>query len=691
LWLFQHNWKRTAIAVVTSTLIAGILSFAFSPVYESVARLAVDFKTPTAVVGPGTESVGIASEADQYFNTALQLVQSDVVLRPVAEQFNLLPEHRVPASAPNIAPSEAPVALKDLKVTHPANSFIIQIAYRSKDPGLAAQVANAVARSYIAQGHEMRAHASGDESTFMEDQINELKKKMDNSAAALAAYQNELGIINPEEKTRLVSSQISQLNTELTEAQEDRVRKQVDYKSSKSGRLAAVQISPQAVSLDKLDEAVRTAQAKMAMVKSVYGANSTDYKKAANELAEAKRQQGAMRVEIARRIKMEYVEAKTRERLLGAALKKAKAQSDSLDARSMEYEQLKRESESDKALYTELFRKVKEAGINGAFHSSEVRLADPARPRLRPVFPDRLAFLAAGFLFSLTGSVGTILVADLSDRSLRDPEQVRNTIGVEVLGVLPNVTEFENLFPISSSTSVPSNRTLMTLRRWFETSAFYRESSRRLLSTILLGQYGHPIRSVLVTSAGKGEGKSSCVAHLATIHALQGYRVLLIDADLRCPVQHRIFGLDGSPGLTDAILANMTLAEIKHRVNGIGNLDVIPAGNGGPEGCAHVAGVVSQVIKDLGDRYDTIFIDAPPILYFAEPLQLSCIADGVVVLCRAGQTTQQAVIGVLSALDRLGVSTLGVVLNQVRTQMSSNYSPYQTYYRHGRRVDRLSA
>lgn len=681
IWLVRHNWWKIAIAVTACTLVGAILSVTLTPAYESVARLAVDLNMPTAIVGQGAESSGIANQTDQYFNTELQLIQSDIVLRPVAEQFNLLNKPQTRAVPAGFKPADAPVVLKNLKVNHPANSLIIEIGYRSTNPLEAAQIANAVARSYIVQGREMRAHASGDQSAFMEKQIGELKKRMDESAEALAVYQKELGLINPEEKTSLLSSRLSQLNTELTEAQSDRVRKEVDYKAFKSHSLAAIQVSPQAVSLSKLDEAVRAAQAKMALVKSVYGSKNMEYKKAANELAEANRQDTAMRSEIGRRIKMEFVEASSRERLLRDSLAQTKAESDALNARAIEYEELKRTAESDKNLYTELFRKVEEAGINGAFQGSAVRLADPARPSLLPIFPNKAVFLGVGFLFSLLASMMAILVADLSDRSLRDPEQARQSVGVDVLGILPNVSNFNGLFPISTLVVTPSAQALKASRRWFETPTFYRESIRSLLSSILLGRYGHPIRSVVVTSAEEGEGKSSCVAHLAAFHAMQGNRVLLIDADLRRPAQHRIFGLDQREGLTDAILFGKTLSEIKHQVSGFADLDIIPAGSGGPNACNHVARIVGEIVKAAGDEYDAIFIDAPPILCFAEPLQLSSIADGVLVLCRAGNTSQQAVASVRNTLNRLGALTLGLVLNQVKPEMSSSYGPYHSYYR----------
>jgi succinoglycan biosynthesis transport protein ExoP len=175
---------------------------------------------------------------------------------------------------------------------------------------------------------------------------------------------------------------------------------------------------------------------------------------------------------------------------------------------------------------------------------------------------------------------------------------------------------------------------------------------------------------------------------------------LLIDADLRCPTQHRMFTelrgnsqhrmftLDQPEGLSDVIANGKHLREVRQSVKGIPKLDVIPAGSLGAEGCAHVGRAVRELLQASVGEYDMVFIDAPPILCFAEPLQLSCISDGVLVVCKAGVTSREAVASVLSTLQRLGATTLGIVLNQIRPQMSATYSAYSSYSRNRYRLAR---
>ncbi|HEY0758378.1 MAG TPA: polysaccharide biosynthesis tyrosine autokinase [Acidisarcina sp.] len=680
-WLLRTHWWKIALAVTVCTTLALFLSFRLTPIYESTARVAIDLKTPSSVIGEASVNGSTGSDADQVFNTELQLIQSDTVLRPVAEQFHLLDGMGTKKVQEEAETSDAPVSLANLTVTHPVNSFLINITYRSKDRRQAAAVANAVAHSYIQRGMEMRAHSSMEESAFMEQQMGELKKNMDDSASALAGYEKQLGLINPEEKTSILTARLLQLNSQYTDAQNDRVRKEVDFRALRSGSLAAIEVSPQAVALANMEESVHAAQEKMAAAKTVYGPNYPEYKRAANSLSEVTRQYNAMQAEIANRIQVEYQESGKREKMLHDSLMQAKAESDELNANSMQYQELKREAEANKTLYDELFRKVKEAGINGAFQGSAIRIADEARPQLRPVFPNKTMFTALAFLLSLGLSVITVIVASLLDTTLRDPEQARRAIGVDVLGILPQVRNFSALLQNYSSGSRSGLALQKPSSDWFATAEFYEEAIYTLLSTILISRRGNPLRSILFTSAAPGEGKSSCAAHMAIAHARQGLRTLLIDADLRRPFQQRYFGLGDHIGLADAIVSDKPLSELRQQVEGHDKLHVVTAGIAGGRAFDRVGKKVEEILMQARAEYDVVFIDAPPMLCFNEPVQLASVADGVLVVSHAGETNGREVAAVLATLRRLRANILGLVLNRVQQNMSSSYQPYQSYYR----------
>jgi capsular exopolysaccharide synthesis family protein len=251
-----------------------------------------------------------------------------------------------------------------------------------------------------------------------------------------------------------------------------------------------------------------------------------------------------------------------------------------------------------------------------------------------------------------------------------------------VVGILPYVRKF----------GVPSQPTLdatggvlklfTPAGSFWSSSSLYDESISAALSSVLFDRGARSLRSILMTSALPGEGKSSCAAHMAVAHARQGHKTLLIDADLRCPFQGRYFGLDSQLGLANAITEGKLLSQIRQSAPKAENLDVIAAGAMSGRITERVGSKVGEILAQASRHYDLVIIDAPPMLYFAEPIQLACLVDGVLVISEAGETNQQAVAGILSTLRRLRANVLGIVLNRVQYNMSPSFRPFKSYSRY---------
>src|SRR5579872_1295419 len=389
LWILRrHGWKIAGfvVAVVLATL---IVSLRLTPIYESTTTVDVDRQMPTGVLGPEAMQ-NATNDADQFLATQVKLIQSDSVLRPVVDKYRLRDvekdalEEAIDKSPTSI---EAPVVLKHLKVTRPPNTYLLLISYRSANRQLAADVANEVALSYLAHTYRIRYKATAGLSDFMERQLEELKAQMEKSSNALAQFERELNVINPEEKTSIISARLLQLNTEYTKAQGERVSKEAAYNSIKDGTLAAAQVSTQGEALKKLTETQNEALEHFAEVKNHFGINHPEYKKAQTRVDELAAQVESTKKSIGQRIEIEYHESVNREAMLETAVKDTKKEFDNLNARSFEYQNLKREAEGDKKLYEELVRRIKEAGINASFQNNAIRVAETARPGLKPVFP----------------------------------------------------------------------------------------------------------------------------------------------------------------------------------------------------------------------------------------------------------------------------------------------------------------
>jgi len=338
LWLLRRHWWKILGFVVLSVAAAVVISSRLEPIYESTATVDIDRQMPSAIIGQeATRSM--ANDADQFLATQVKLIQSDAVLRPVVQRFKLLDTETEDAGpqTSRVAAEDAPVLLKGLKVTRPVNTYLLLISYRSKDPRLAADVSNAIARSYLEHTYNIRFKSSASLSAFMERQLEELKAKMERSTAALVEFERELNVISPEQKTSILSARLLQLNAEYTNAQADRVRKESAFRSVSSGAMEAAEVSSQGESLKKLSELLDAQQQKFTETKSHFGPNQPEYRKGMLAIKELERQLQQARDNIAHRVEVEYREATNREAMLGKAVTETKEEFDALNARSFEY------------------------------------------------------------------------------------------------------------------------------------------------------------------------------------------------------------------------------------------------------------------------------------------------------------------------------------------------------------------
>lgn len=688
-WILRrHLWKILAF-VATCVLATAIVSLRMKPIYESTATVDIDFEAPADVVGENnSHSTSDLEDPETFIATQVKLIQSDAVLRPVAEQFHLLgqedPSNKVSAEKLQQSAS-APVALGNLRVVRPSGTYLLQISYRSSNPQVAADVANAIANSYVAHIYNIRIRSSASLSQFMEKQLEELKAKMEQSNLALAKFEKDMNVVNPEEKTNILSARLMQLNTDYTNAQADRVAKEAAYNAMKSGSLEAAQISTQGDSLAKLSDQLNLARQRFALVKATYGSNHPEYKKAASELAEIEKQFADARTNIAERIGAQYREALNREQMLQKAVGETKGEWDSINANSFQYQQLKREADADKALYDELIRKIREANINAGFQNNNIRIADVARPAAGPVVPNLKLNLLFALILSTLLAIAIAIIHDSLDTTLRDPEEAGRFLGVDIIGAMP-VDRSSALLPgnvAASNSIVPKRGSGLSPKGSYSATSDFDEAMRTVRNTILLSDFDGRLRSIMLTSATPSEGKSTVAAHLAIANADRGKRTLLVDGDLRRPSLHSKFGLNPDAGLSSVLNSEVRWQDVVLPIEGKPSLFFLPSGPGSHRAADLVGPRLSSLLDEFGKEYDMVILDSPPLLGFAECLQMATAADGVLIVSLAGQTKRKSVAAVLSTLRRLRANIIGVVLNQVSQHTSADGYSYYGYYKYG--------
>jgi capsular exopolysaccharide synthesis family protein len=680
-WILKrHRWKILAF-VGACVLAAVVVSSRLTPVYESTATVDVDRQTPTGVIGQ--ESMrSTANDTDQFLATQIKLIQSDSVLRPVVEKFGLRQMAGEVETAESTAAQaeDAPVILKRLKVSRPPNTYLLLISYRNADPRLAAGVANAIANSYRDHTYRLRYTSSANLSTFMEKQLEELKAKMERSSSALVQFERELNVINPEEKTSILSARLLQLNTEYTSAQADRVRKESANQSVLGGTLEAAQVSTQGESLKALTERLNDAQAKLADVKTHYGSNHPECRKAVTQLAEVQRQLDQTVESIKARVEIDYRQAVRREGMLQKAVLETKAEFDGLNARSFEYQSLKRGAEADKSL--------RGAGAENQGGGHQRQLPEQRHPDRR----SRAARHQTRLPQPEAECIAGLPVLQPAGRRHGGAERCPRHHGAGCGTGHPDGEggsrgESAGREEVEGAPGAGGGR-----RR--QPRAGSRRRQRRLRRRGLRRSHPHSpefhsadfdrrLRSLLVTSASPGEGKSTIAAHLAVSHAQQGHRTLLIDGDLRRPSVHRRFEIPCALGLSDVLVSELPWQDAVVKLPNLPSLDVLPAGPTSRRAADLVGRGLQQVLEEASAQYDLVILDAAPLLGFAEPLQMATVVDGVLVVTRAGETSRKAVASVVASLRRLRAAVIGVVLNEVNKEMSDSYyyGHYSKYFR----------
>jgi polysaccharide biosynthesis transport protein len=691
LWVVKrHRWKLVAF-VVFSVIATVIVSKRLTPLYESTAVIDIDRQTPAAVLGAESTTAVNSGDVENYLTTQEQIVQSDAVLRPVVEKYHLLTATLGRLANDKLLSSrlkDAPIKLPALKVTRPLHTFLLLISYRSPDPQLSADVVNEIAHSYIRHTYDIRYQAASQMTGYMEKQLEELKAQMERSAGALANLEKDLDVINPEEKTNVFSARLLHLDNDLTAAEVDRAGKEAAYNAVKNGSLPAAEASEQGEQLRDLEAKLNEATEKFAEVKTQFGSSHPVYKKAAGEVSQLQWEVDVLRRRIVERVGIDYQQAVNRETLLRQDMTQAKAEFDQMNARSFEYKALKQEADTDKALYEELIRKIREAGINASFESSSIRLADVARPALYPSFPrTTLNALLALFGSTIIG-LSIIFLMDALDTTVLDSEHLQRELRAPLLPSLPVGKFTMGSLPMQELAADPDARfNGISGKEMLATpNAAFDEAIRTLRSSILLSAgLGHHPRSILVTSPA--EGKSTIALYLAAAHSQQQRRTLLIDGDMRRPVIK--LGVSNDRGLSDVVNGTMHWKEAVQTPYAYPDLDILSAGPSSRRVADRIGIVLRSILDEAEREYDLVIIDSPPLLGFAEPLEIAALADGVVVVARAGRTNRSAVASVVEQLQRVRANVIGIVLNGVRADMSSQYYYYSPrYYNHYTTQDR---
>jgi polysaccharide biosynthesis transport protein len=697
--LRKHQWLILSfmLAVVTITTIG---TFRTQPVYVATSRIEIDRENSNILPFQGTESYDYAVDLDNYIETQSKILTSETLALQtirsgaLAGQTDLAndPSATDAISTGSLAnmkpPPELGGFLGALSVKRVPNSRLMDVNFESTNPLLAAQTVNTHIKNFIEQNFQSRYEATTRASTWLTDQLNDWKIRVEKSEDARIAYerQNQIWALDGD-KQNVTTQRLADLNKQLTDAQSERMRKQSLFQFAKAGEMDSVPQIRDNAAVQDLIRKRNEINSQYNDALNQYGPNFPKVQRLQSQLKEIDATTQKEKKGVLVRLESEYREARQREELLTQALDQQKAQVNQMSERMVQYSILKREAEANKALYDGLLTKLKEAGISAGLRSSNIRVVDPAMIPTYPARPAKVRNIALSFVIGLVGGIGLALLREYMDNTVKSPDDV------EVLAHLPSLAVVPAFSQLNGNGSGKAGKLLKGVssnghEKRIELVAQHlpksqmSEAFRALRTSLLLSQAGHPPQVILVTSALPREGKTTAAANLAVTLAQLGDRTLLVDADLRKPGVGRLLNLGSGnyAGLSSYLagVSSLELVTIQHP--SIPNLSAIPTGPLPPNPADLLSShKLADAIVELRTKFKFIVFDSPPVMAATDAVILSVQADGVLLVVRSGETPKEAFVRTRDLLLSVKCRVLGVVLNAVDSSAPDYYYSYRYY------------
>jgi len=693
--LRKHQWLILSfmLAVVSITAIG---TFRTRPVYIATARIEIDRENSNILPFQNTDDYMV--DLENYIETQSKILTSETLALQTIRS-GVLSSQTDFASDPTASdafatgslanmkpPPELGAFLASLSVKRVPNSRLMDISFESTSPLQAAQIVNAHIKNFIEQNFQSRYEATTRASTWLTDQLNELKIRVEKAEDARIAYerQNQIWALDGD-KQNVTTQRLSDLNKQLTDAQSERMRKQSLFEFAKAGDLDSV---PQIRDNPAVQDLLRKrsdVNNQYADALNQYGPNFPKVQRLQAQLKELDAAADKEKKAVIARLESEYREARLREELLTKALDQQKTEVNQMSERMVQYSILKREAEANKALYDGLLTKLKEAGISAGLRSSNIRVVDPAMVPTYPARPAKTRNIVLSFVIGLVGGIGLALLREYMDNTVKSPDDIEALVRLPSLAVVPAFSESNGDRPrsklLKGASSNGHEKRIELVAQHLPKSQMS-EAFRALRTALLLSQADHPPQVILVTSALPREGKTTAAANLAVTLAQLGDRTLLIDADLRKPGIGRLLSLGSGKyaGLSSYLagVSSLDLVTIQHPA--IPNLSAIPTGPLPPNPADLLSShKLTEAIAELRTKFKFIVIDSPPIMAATDAVILSVKADGVLLVVRSGETPKEAFTRTRDLLLSVKCHLLGVVLNAVDSSAPDYYYSYRYY------------
>jgi capsular exopolysaccharide synthesis family protein len=566
---------------------------------------------------------------------------------------------------------------------------ILTLKCTSSNPEVAAAFVNTAASEYIAQGVQFRTSTAQNTTRWLKAQVDETRVKLEAAEQRLQEFVQRSGNLFAADEEPLANTKLRQLQADVAKIQADRIQKQTRYEMAKSAPPDSLPDVIDDSTIRGYQEKIADLKREQALLLTTLTPEHYKVQRVASQLAQMEATLNEERDNVLLRIANEYGEARTRERLLTAAYANQSQAVAEQAGQAAEYGVVKREAETLRSTLNAMLQQLNQANIASALVASNVRFIDPARAVAEPTSPVLASYLTYGSGGGAGFAIGVLVItARIRRYQLRKkvlaPGHVATLLHVPELGVIPSA----HVPPKNRFLSIGHNGggEMAELVTWENKTSMLAESFRLVLTSLKSMERGGGSKVIVIASPVAGEGKTMVASNTAIAMAEAGRKTLLIDADLRKPRLDEVFGLAKDGGFCELVAseAPVTAERLRSavRASAVPNLSVLPAGQTDTDTINRIFHMprVSEVLDAFRAEFDIILMDTPPLLSFSDARLLSLLADGAVLVMRAGVTERDTALAARMRLVEDGVKVLGTVLNDWNPGDRAIYSNYYDYY-----------
>ena len=698
LWHVVLRRRLLCLAVIALSLLIGV-ALATRPLrYTADGTLQVRPGSANKYKVQVSEIMG-GGDSDDRIESEITVLQSKTLYTKVADQLHLAANREfagkfATAGAsmqdPRVQNEVIARMRKAIAIERTPKTQILTIRCTSTSPLLASEVVNTLVNLYIERIFETGYGSTQRAAKFLTRQLDDLKDQVLQDQKQLVDLQSKLGVVGFDDNHNLITSQLEDLARASESANVQRIVAEARYRILQDERPDLIDGGPAVASAtglpstsSSLIQTLRATRAELATqyasVSEQFGPNYPQTKRLKAQLAESENQTAEEEKRILEQAKVAYEAAQKNQSLTAAALSASQKAAFQKRNDMVNYQILLHDYQSNRTLYEGLLQRLREAGVVSGLESGEVELVDLATLPVTPVGPGRMQLITMALAIGCCFAVVLAMIFEAMDTSVHNVDELERYVGLPVLSVLPS---FDGLAKRGARKALPG--------AGLEQTSFYEvvrapqspfsEGIRLLRSSVLLARAGHRPKHLLFTSALPSEGKSTVCGNEACLLAQNEAKVLLIDADLRRPSQHRKFGLSNALGLSTVLTGRSTIEEAAQCYPMVPGLSILTSGPLPPSpGELLASSSMTALLEEAAEKYDFVLLDAPPSMTISDASILADRVDVVVLVVRDGMANKKALLRTVKMLIRVGANVPGFVFNGV-SRRSSEYYEYNGQY-----------